>query len=43
MAAAVVVPVVSDDGAVHLTTVRADGTDTRVVTDGSMAFWRPVR
>jgi TolB protein len=41
--AAVVVPVVSDDGAVHLTTVRADGTDTRVVTDGAMAFWRPVR
>jgi TolB protein len=40
---AVVVPVVSDDGAVHLTTVRADGTDTHVVTDGSMAFWRPVR
>jgi TolB protein len=41
--AAVVVPVVSDDGAVHLTTVRADGTDTRVVTDGAMAFWRPIR
>lgn len=41
--ASVVVPVVSDDGAVHLTTVRADGTDTRVVTDGTMAFWRPIR
>jgi TolB protein len=41
--AGIVVPVVSDDGAVHLTTVRADGTDTRVVTDGTMAFWRPVR
>ncbi|HEV8403635.1 MAG TPA: hypothetical protein VGQ31_11430 [Candidatus Limnocylindrales bacterium] len=41
--AAVVVPVVSDDGAVHLTSVRADGTDTRVVTDGAMAFWRPTR
>ena len=39
----VVVPVVSDDGVVHLTAVRADGTDTRVVTDGAMAFWRPVR
>jgi TolB protein len=39
----VVVPIVSDDGAVHLTTVRADGTDTRIVTDGAMAFWRPVR
>ena len=41
--AGIVVPVVSDDGAVHLTAVRADGTDTRVVTDGAMAFWRPVR
>ncbi len=41
--AGVVLPIVSDDGVVHLTTVRADGTDTRVITDGAMAFWRPVR
>jgi TolB protein len=41
--ASVVVPVVTDDGAVHLTTVRADGTDSHVVTDGTMAFWRPIR
>jgi TolB protein len=38
-----IVPVVSDDGVVHLTAVRADGTDSHVVTDGTMAFWRPVR
>ena len=40
---AIILPVVSDDGVVHLTTVRADGTDSHVVTDGAIAFWRPVR
>jgi TolB protein len=39
--ASIVLPLVSDDGVVHLTIIRADGADARAVTEGAMAFWRP--
>ena len=39
--ASIVLPLVSDDGVVHVTTIRVDGADARAVTEGAMAFWRP--
>ncbi len=41
--ASIVLPVVSGDGIVQLTAIRADGSDAHTVTDGVMAFWRPTR
>lgn len=40
-ATAILLPVVSEDGVVHLTSFRADGSDPRVVTDGIAGFWSP--
>ena len=38
---AILLPIVSADGAVHLTSFRADGSDPQPVTDGVAGFWSP--
>ena len=37
--ASIVLPLVGADGVVHLSSIRADGTETRAVTVGISAFW----
>ena len=37
--ASIVLPLVSADGIVHLTSIRADGSETLPVTVGISAFW----
>lgn len=39
--ASIVLPLVSEDGLVHLTTIRADGSEARPIVDAAMGFWRP--
>jgi TolB protein len=39
--ASIVLPLVSEDGLVHLTALRADGSQARPIVDAAMGFWRP--
>jgi hypothetical protein len=39
--ASIILPLVSEDGVVHLTTIRADNSEARPIVDAAMGFWRP--
>ena len=38
---AIVLPLVDDRGAVHITTLPSDGSESRAIVDGVAAFWSP--